>query len=171
MALSSVIKSLSRFLVPSALVLLCQHRRRSHSLDDRLVVPLYDDSCLYLINRLVHWGHWGNWVKQTLESSLQVQLRARSGKNGASVQHFMRQVNLLLYWWKTYGGVWPAEVMNVHTLPSLRSLLWKQQLLQQQRLSYCVCVWYCKNNKTRHAADTQRCDRYPPQWKACSFSC
>lgn len=155
MALSSVIKSLSRFLVPSALVLLCQHRRRSHSLDDRLVVPLYDDSCLYLINRLVHWGHWGNWVKQTLESSLQVQLRARSGKNGASVQHFMRQVNLLLYWWKTYGGVWPAEVMNVHTLPSLRSLLWKRPVAtvaaaEIELLCVCGIARTIKRARCRH---------------------
>lgn len=28
------------------------------SLDDQLIVPLYDNSCLYLINCLEHWGHW-----------------------------------------------------------------------------------------------------------------
>lgn len=28
------------------------------SLDDQLIVPLYNNSCLYLINCLAHRGHW-----------------------------------------------------------------------------------------------------------------
>lgn len=50
------------------------------SADDRLLVPHYDHSPSYLINRLVHCGYWENRVKQTRHERLLQVHRAEGGK-------------------------------------------------------------------------------------------